>query len=281
MSLSPEIQQQRYAAIELAYSERRWEEVESLSQELLQELPGDPADPLRLRLVLLLGHTRLYGMGDAAAAREHYTSVRDHGNEPTLLEIAKQGLEQCQQLEQPAATAPTAAAPWLTGSAQETAPGAGASGASTGTDAAPWLTPAATAQPAPEPAPAPAPAAQEAPAAVEAPAAIEAPAAVPAPERGIDIGPADQEPTGTVEPDATPAADPLVAEIVEEPEQIAVALADPQRRQEVALDVLEEQAQARPALAATPQDPLHFDADALSPEELQELSRGLLRLSAR
>lgn len=282
MSLSPEIQQQRYAAIELAYSERRWEEVESLSQELLQELPGDPADPLRLRLVLLLGHTRLYGMGDAAAAREHYTSVRDHGNEPTLLEIAKQGLEQCQQLAQPAASAPTAAAPWLTGSAQETAPGAGASGASTGTDAAPWLTPAATAQPAPEPAPA----AQEAPAAVEAPAAIEAPAAVPAPDSGIDIGPEDQEPTGTVEPDATPAADPpdadpLVAEIVEEPEQIAVALADPQRRQEVALDVLEEQAQARPALAATPQDPLHFDADALSPEELQELSRGLLRLSAR
>ena len=38
MSLSPEIQQQRYAAIELAYSERRWAEVESLSQELLH--PG-------------------------------------------------------------------------------------------------------------------------------------------------------------------------------------------------------------------------------------------------
>ena len=277
MSLSPEIQQQRYAAIELAYSERRWAEVESLSQELLQDLPGDPADPLRLRLVLLLGHTRLYGMGDAAAAREHYSSVRDHGNEPTLLEIAKQGLEQCLQLEQPTASAPTAAAPWLTGSGQGTAPGAGSSGTSTGTDAAPWLTPAATAQQAPEPAPA----AQEAPAAVEAPAAIETPAAVPAPDSGIDIGPEDLEPTGSVEPEATPAADPLVAEIVEEPEQIAVALADPQRRQEVALDVLKEQAQARPALAATPQDPLHFDADALSPEELQELSRGLLRLSAR
>jgi hypothetical protein len=67
---------------------------------------------------------------------------------------------------------------------------------------------------------------------------------------------------------------------VEEPEQIAVALADPQRREEVAVDLLGDQTDPRPALAGAPQDPLHFDADALSPEELRELSRGLLRLSA-
>jgi hypothetical protein len=35
MSLSPEMLQERYSAIELAYSERRWPEVENLSQALL------------------------------------------------------------------------------------------------------------------------------------------------------------------------------------------------------------------------------------------------------
>lgn len=274
MSLSPEIQQQRYAAIELAYSERRWAEVESLSQELLQDLPGDPADPLRLRLVLLLGHTRLYGMGDAAAAREHYSSVRDHGNEPTLLEIAKQGLEQCLQLEQPTASAPTAAAPWLTGSGQGTAQGAGSSGTSTGTDAAPWLTSTAAAEPAPP--------TQATPAVVETPAAaaLESPAEGPEPATAVNSGAEATDAAASREAETAPTADALVAEIVEEPEQIAVALADPQRRQEVALDVLEDQAETRPALAASLQDPLHFDADALSPEELQELSRGLLRLGS-
>ena len=269
MSLSPEIQQQRYAAIELAYSERRWTEVESLSQELLQELADDPADPLRLRLVLLLGHTRLYGMGDAAAAREHYTSVRDHGSEPTLLEIAKQGLEQCLQMEQPTATAATAAAPWLSESPQGGTAAAGPGGGSGGSDAAPWLTPNPTAQPAPAP--------QE-PAAVEAPAALAAPTDESSTAAGPSAG--DDGLAGSGVKAEAPAPDPLVAEIVEEPEQIAVALADPQRREEVAVDLLGEQAEPRPALAAAPQDPLHFDADALSPEELRELSRGLLRLSA-
>lgn len=269
MSLPPEIQQQHYAAIELAYSERRWTEVESLSQELLQELADDPADPLRLRLVLLLGHTRLYGMGDTAAAREHYTSVRDHGSEPTLLEIAKQGLEQCLQMEQPTVSTPTAAAPWLSDTPQGGTAAAGSSSGSGSTDAAPWLSPTPAAQPVPAP--------QE-PAAVEAPAALASTTDESSAATGSSAG--DEELADSGVKAEAPAPDPVVAEIVEEPEQIAVALADPQRREEVAVDLLGDQTDPRPALAGAPQDPLHFDADALSPEELRELSRGLLRLSA-
>ncbi len=181
MSLSPEIQQQRYAAIELAYSERRWPEVEQLSQDLLAEVPANPADPLRLRLELLLGHTRLYGLGDSSAARQHYACVLAHGTEATLRDIAQQSLDQCEQLERPS------------------------------------------------------------------------------------------------QGDPSPVAEaPLLAEIVEEPEQIAVALADPQRRQELEL---EERLVIQPSNSAGPVDPLHFDPSQLSPGELEELSKGLLLLS--
>jgi hypothetical protein len=212
MSLSPEIQQQRYAAIELAYSERRWAEVEQLSQELLAEVPANPADPLRLRLELLLGHTRLYGLGDSSAARQHYASVLAHGTEATLRDIAQQSLDQCEQLERPSQG-----------------------------DASPWM----ASQPA-------------------------QPAAQLTQPITADISP-------VADPSPVPEA-PLLAEIVEEPEQIAVALADPQRRQELEL---EERLVIQPSNSAGPVDPLHFDPSQLSPGELEELSKGLLLLSLR
>ena len=59
MSASPNSLQQRYGGIERLYSERQWDVVTRLSEELLLELPGDPANPLRQRLQLLLGHTYL------------------------------------------------------------------------------------------------------------------------------------------------------------------------------------------------------------------------------
>ena len=107
--MPPEVLQQRYAAIELAYSEQNWPEAEGLSQALLAELPQVSGDPLRQRLLLLLGHTRLYGMADTATARQHYGTVLAESEEPTLRDIAEQGLEQCLALEQPPAAA--AAAP--------------------------------------------------------------------------------------------------------------------------------------------------------------------------
>jgi hypothetical protein len=282
MSLSPEIQQQRYAAIELAYSERRWAEVESLSQALLQELAPEPGDPVRMRLVLLLGHTRLYGLGDTATARGYYASVLTHGNESTLLEIAQQGLEQCQQLDQslqrpaqeaPATTAPAdspsvsdgtlgtvAAAPWLADSVSQE-PAGPMGGNRPGSDAAPWLSQVAEAGPA-----------TPAPQGLELHAEAEEPAA-----------PTPNEPENAV-PAASAGPPPLVAEIIEEPEQIAVALADPGRRDEVTVNLVTEPAEAsQPAAAAAlnsvpVEGPLAFDERALSPEEVAELSRGLLRV---
>jgi hypothetical protein len=128
MSPSPEALQRRYSSIEQVYAEQNWSEVDRQSQQLLAELPDDPRDPLRQRLVLLLAHTRLYGSGEAEAAAQLYAAVAQADPEPALLDIAKQGLAQCAALclpapetlapETPAAETPeprsaAAAMPWL------------------------------------------------------------------------------------------------------------------------------------------------------------------------
>ena len=95
MTTSPNSLQQRYEAIERVYSERQWDDVARLSEELLLELPNEPSDPLRQRLQLLLGHTYLYGYQDRATATGFYSRVRATTQEPVLRDIADQGLEQC------------------------------------------------------------------------------------------------------------------------------------------------------------------------------------------
>lgn len=95
MTTSPNSLQQRYEAIERVYSERQWDDVARLSEELLLELPNEPADPLRQRLQLLLGHTYLYGYQDRTTATGFYSRVRAATQEPVLRDIADQGLEQC------------------------------------------------------------------------------------------------------------------------------------------------------------------------------------------
>ena len=91
----PEDLQQRYAALERVYAQQRWPEVESRCQELLAELPDDPGDPLRQRLLLLLAHTRLYGSGDPAAAASLDAAVLAAAPEAVLAQMAEQGLAQC------------------------------------------------------------------------------------------------------------------------------------------------------------------------------------------
>ena len=122
MTTSPNPHQQRYEAIERVYSERQWDDVARLSEELLLELPNEPADPLRQRLQLLLGHTYLYGYQDRATATGFYSRVRAATQEPVLRDIADQGLEQCAsqpaQLEvapEQASNAPStgSAMPWM------------------------------------------------------------------------------------------------------------------------------------------------------------------------
>ncbi len=95
MTTSPNSLQQRYEAIERVYSERKWDVVIRLSEELMLELPGESEDPVRQRLQLLLGHTYLYGYEDRATATGFYSRVQAATQEAVLRDIADQGLEQC------------------------------------------------------------------------------------------------------------------------------------------------------------------------------------------
>ena len=139
---------QRYAAIEQAYSRETWATVLSDGQELLQRLqPSDNPQltGLQLRLLLLLGHTQLYGYGDKAAAAGYYGSVAEQSGEAALTGIAEQGLKQCAIDSPPselgmgsavaALTGP--AAPWLTTTTATATPGTTAAA----TAAAPWSEP--------------------------------------------------------------------------------------------------------------------------------------------
>ena len=123
MTASPESLQQRYEAIEGFYKGRQWDDVASLSEALLVELPDDPSHPLRQRLQLLLGHTYCYGYQDAQTATGFYSRVLAASEETMLREIAEQGLKQCINLADiavaPAEVIPdqspaaTAATPWM------------------------------------------------------------------------------------------------------------------------------------------------------------------------
>ena len=96
----------QYAALERLYSERRWAEVEASAAVLLAELDGE----LRSRVLLLLGHTRLYGYKDAGVAAEHYRQVLAAEPEALLVDIAQEGLNQCLAAQVPS---PADAMPWL------------------------------------------------------------------------------------------------------------------------------------------------------------------------
>ena len=96
----------QYAALERLYSERRWAEVEASAAVLLAELDGE----LRSRVLLLLGHTRLYGYKDARIAAEHYRQVLAAEPEALLVGIAQEGLNQCLAAQVPS---PADAMPWL------------------------------------------------------------------------------------------------------------------------------------------------------------------------
>ena len=216
MTASPESLQQRYEAIEGFYNERQWDDVASLSEALLVELPDDPSHPLRQRLQLLLGHTYCYGYQDAQTATGFYSRVLAASEETMLREIAEQGLKQCINLadiavapaevtpdQSPAATAATSA----TSATAATA----ATAVSAGTAATPWM------------------------------------------EQLGEVGLTE---LGRSEVGLTE------VEVIEEPELIELAQANPRTAEPVDLAIL--------PLAAKP-----------SPEEIAELSKGLLRVVIR
>jgi hypothetical protein len=118
----------QYAALERLYSERRWAEVEEHAAVLLAQIEGgvdglgdgtgDGAGDgdLRCRVLLLLGHTRLYGFNDAGVAAELYRRVLGAEPEALLLGIAQEGLNQCLATAEPSTLkepSPADAMPWL------------------------------------------------------------------------------------------------------------------------------------------------------------------------
>ena len=213
MTASPESLQQRYEAIEGFYNERQWDDVASLSEALLVELPDDPSHPLRQRLQLLLGHTYCYGYQDAQTATGFYSRVLAASEETMLREIAEQGLKQCINL------ADIAVAP---------------------AEVIPDQSPAATA-------------ATSATAATAATAVSAGTAATPWMEQLGEVGLTE---LGRSEVGLTE------VEVIEEPELIELAQANPRTAEPVDLAIL--------PLAAKP-----------SPEEIAELSKGLLRVVIR
>ena len=213
MTASPESLQQRYEAIEGFYNGRQWDDVASLSEALLVELPDDPSHPLRQRLQLLLGHTYCYGYQDAQTATGFYSRVLAASEETMLREIAEQGLKQCINL------ADIAVAP---------------------AEVTPDQSPAATA-------------ATSATSATAATAVTAGTAATPWMEQLGEVGLTE---VGRSEVGLTE------VEVIEEPELIELAQANPRTAEPVDLAIL--------PLAAKP-----------SPEEIAELSKGLLRVVIR
>lgn len=212
----------RYAAIERMYSLGQWQQVLDASDALLAALPGDDDPSLRQRLLLLQGHTRLHGLGQIDAATALYQQVLDSQPEPVLLAVAQQELARAQSMTvavEPAPSEPTLlnqAFPFTAEAVGTAPPGQPAA-------AAPWLETVSQSQ------------------------------------RPAQAEPAPQPNAAAPEP-ATPTPTPVetleMIEVIEEPEQIAVHQADPDRAQIV-------------------------DLAPWSPAEEAELARGLLEVVLR
>ena len=215
MTASPESLQQRYEAIEGFYNERQWDDVASLSEALLVELPDDPSHPLRQRLQLLLGHTYCYGYQDAQTATGFYSRVLAASEETMLREIAEQGLKQCINLAD-IAVAPAEVTPDQSPAATAATSATAATAVSAGTAATPWMEQLGE----------------------------------------VGLGEVPQPELGRSEVGLTE------VEVIEEPELIELAQANPRTAEPVDLAIL--------PLAAKP-----------SPEEIAELSKGLLRVVIR
>ena len=107
---------ERYAELERAYTEDRWPDVLKQGGQLIADLSTDP-DPVTADLAnrahLLMGHAHLYGLRDPAAALPHYQALLAGPADPDLRRIAEEALPYCQPPVEPAApsaeASPTAA----------------------------------------------------------------------------------------------------------------------------------------------------------------------------
>ena len=119
----PEAFDQAYRAVELSYSEGRFDEAQREAEALLEQQAPGGGDPRTERLKLILGHIHLHGLGQPGRAVALYQDVLDTGTTATYIELAEQGLALCQDaFAQEAAAeravvaeqaAAPAAMPWL------------------------------------------------------------------------------------------------------------------------------------------------------------------------
>jgi len=280
---------QRYAELERAYTEDRWPDVLEQGGQLISDLSNDP-DPviadLASRTHLLLGHAHLYGLRDPAAALPHYQALLAGSEDPDLRRIAKEALPYCQPTVEPAASE---AAAGMFATAPATATGASAAAA-----ASPWvaqeLFPRAAIEPTAEPLGDQIldSQGQWIPRAVTAAEAITE-AATPWLDAPIRLEKAIQSEVGgmVAAPDTTigELVPSLEVEVVEEPELVEVAQADPRLAEELEIEltrIRERHAARRGDGTATKEGVTPAPADSLEEAddlmEDPELIAGLLRV---
>ena len=85
---------QEYGQAEKAYLESNFAKAAEIIDHLADEFPNDP------NVLLLRGHIYCYGFGNYDLAKHQYESVLNLSQQQDLLDFARSGLEQLEQLEQ-------------------------------------------------------------------------------------------------------------------------------------------------------------------------------------
>lgn len=285
---------ERYAAVERLYSQGQWAEVLDASAALLAELHVPAGDPLQTRLLLLQGHTHLYGLGELERASALYQQVLASRCEPMLQAIAQQELARCnpsqpeaaaKPVATPSVSSPASTEPLLGSDFPLTAAAVGTAPSSTQASAMPWLEALGGSDPAAGVVgaasanqvqlQAAAPWVQSEP--VGSSGSEARPDPLPEPDP-----PADQElpadpPAAAAKPEPAAIEEIAIATVIEEPEQIEVQQADPSRAEVVDLNPVE----VTPQVIATADNQADNPAAAQSkprwsPAEEAELAKGLL-----
>lgn len=278
---------ERYAELERAYTEDRWPDVLEQGGQLIADLSNDPdpvAADLASRAQLLLGHAHLYGLRDPAAALPFYQALLAGPADPDLRRIAEEALPYCKppvESAAPSAEETTAGAVTLDSGSSETAAGvfttATAKATATATDAA-----AAAASPTVTQERSPRAATEAATPWLDAPIRRETPIRL---EKSIEteVGGMLAAPSTTIG-ELVPS---LEVEVVEEPELVELAQADPSLAEELEIEltrIREDRATRRVEASATQElvtEAPAVEATLEEPDDLMEdpeLLAGLLRV---
>lgn len=209
----------RYAELEQAYTEDRWSDVVQRGNALVQALAGSrdrQQQDLLSRAQLLVGHAHLYGLADARQARPHYQEVLANAQDANLRQLAEKALQSCDSTLAASATPAPAASGGDSRPQTASGPSRGARSAD-GPRAEPLSETGASSG-----------AGEDSFLAVVAAAQHPRPAAGSPTPSSPPPWLASSSPSGGSRP-------PLEVEVVEEPELVEVAQADPSQAEELEL----------------------------------------------